>query len=166
MNRVELSMFEYAVFVFNELVSSQQRNDFKPFTIIWKSNVGFVTARTVYYKNDLYPVLNQTIKSDFITYDLFKPEKEKYDVFSMVRHTVYDYFDATYSPERFSIIDRPDILMEKLVELSKIEYDSNVLTPSYSTVWNVETIDAKLSFPFIDNNILQITQPVTLISKN
>jgi hypothetical protein len=166
MNRVELSIFEYAVFVFNELAVSQQRTDFKPFAIVWESSVGFVTAKTVYYRNDIYPVLKQNNNSIFISYDLFKPEKEDYDVFSMVRHAIYKHFDATFSPERFSIIERPDLLMEELIKLSKFEYGPSVLTPSYSTVWNVETIDKKLTFPFIDNNILQITQPVTLISKN
>lgn len=158
-----MAAFEYSVFAFNEIATSYEDKN-APFEIVWDTSLGLAKARLVNYLQDDFPIIEEKIGVSDLSYEVFRPELENYDLFSVVRHNVYGYFKQNMFFSNVFLSKRPDILLEKLLELSKVEVTDDLIIPNYSTIWDFKTLDGSVDLPFIRN--VQINKPVSLISKS
>lgn len=165
MNKVEMTSFEYAVSVLNEIASSES-DSYIPFEIVWKTSLGLAKARTIIYNEYGSPVISETIGYEHIQQDAFNPSSENSDSFTIVRHSVFNYFHSRFGIKHKKLMARPDLLMTKLLELSEINTIENINIPEYSTIFDFNTLDNSINLSFIDGDSVEIERPVSLISKN
>lgn len=165
MNKIELSSFEYTVSVLNEIATIENSSHI-PFEVVWNTSLGIAKAKTVIYENNHSPVLSEQIEFDYVLQNTFNPRSEDGDSFSIVRHSVFEYFHNQFGMKRKHLLNRPDLLMKKLLELSKINRLDNTKVPEYSTIFDFETLDGSIKLPFLDSNSIEITEPISLISKS
>lgn len=165
MNHTEVVSLEYATFVFNEIMASQHI-DHEPFQIVWDTSFGLATAQTVSYKASRSPILKIKIGIESIDIETSRPELDNYDIFSEVRHAVFDYFKSDYEYLHMSLANHPDLLLKQLLIISKVELTEQLIIPNYFTVWNFSSIDGSINLPFIDGSTIEIKSPISLISKN
>jgi hypothetical protein len=166
MNNIETTSFEYAVSVFNE-IASLKNDSYKPFEIVWNTSLGIAKLRTIIYDARHYPVISELINAESIQQNIFNPHSKDNDSFSFIRHEVANYFRNTgFSTRNLHLLERPDLLMVKLLELSKVDLPNNIVTPNYSTILDFETLDGTIKLPFIHSDSIEIKEPVSLISKN
>lgn len=166
MNKLDITSFEYAVSVINEIATNED-NCFIPFEIIWNTSLGLAKARTIIYDRYNYPVLNESIRAESIHQNSFNPHYENADSFSFIRHEVFNYFKKTgFGRQNLHLLKRPDLLMVELLELSKVGLPNDIVTPNYSTILDFETLDGTMKLPFIHSDSIEIKEPISLISKN
>lgn len=166
MNKLEITSFEYAVAVLNELASINNES-FVPFEIVWNTTLGPAKARTIIYDGTT-PIISETIiGSDYIDKAFYNPRIKESDIFSFIRHEIFGYFEDRFSGLKHkSLIERHDLLLIKLLELSKLDGTSELTTPNYSTIFDFELIDGSMKLPFIHSDSIEIKEPISLISKN
>ncbi|MGY4820308.1 hypothetical protein LB438_00030 [Lactococcus lactis subsp. lactis] len=166
MNKLEITSFEYAVSVVNEIAMKKDAT-FIPFEIVWDTSLGIAKARTIIYDRYNYPVLNESIRSESIHQKSFDPDAKDNDSFSFIRHEVFNYFKNTgFGRQNLHLLKRPDLLMAKLLELSKVSFPNDIVAPDYATILDFETLDGSMKLPFIHSDSIEIKEPISLISKN
>ncbi|MDG4985150.1 hypothetical protein OGZ51_13470 [Lactococcus lactis] len=166
MNKLEITSFEYAVSVFNEIAMDKDAA-FIPFEIIWDTSLGIAKAKTIIYDRYNEPVINESIRAESIHQKSFDPGAKDNDSFSFIRHEVFNYFRNTgFGRQNLHLLKRPDLLMVELLELSKVDMPSDIVTPNYSTILDFETLDGTMKLPFIHSDSIEIKEPISLISKN
>jgi len=166
MNKLEITSFEYTVAVLNELASINNES-FVPFEIVWNTTLGPAKARTIIYEENNPIISEKLIASDYINKVLSNPMIKESDIFSFIRHEISGYFKDKFSGlQHKSLIERHDLLMIKLLELSKLDITSELTTPNYSTIFDFELIDGSIKLPFIHSDSIEIKEPISLISKN
>lgn len=167
MNKHEIQAFEHAVFTFNRL-AKRANKDFIPFKIIWDTRFGPATATNVLYKTGSDPIINE----DFFKNEYFHDEesnKAAYidELYAYVNHAVSQYFSdlvsGGYSP-KLNMAERPHVLMDKLLELSKFDEAIRLRMPNYLTTWDFKTLDESIKLPFINDETL-ILRPLCLIKE-
>lgn len=166
MNKLEILSFEYAVSVFNEL-ASRKDNAFIPLEIVWNTTLGLAKARTIIYDDYSRPVLNESIGYDDIYQKPYNPSHKEADSFSFIRYEVGNYFtNEGFGTRNLHLSNRADLLMVKLLELSKVDFPKDIDTPNYSTIFDFETLDGIIKLPFIHSDSIEIKEPISLISKS
>ena len=60
--------------------------------------------------------------------------------------------------------ERPHVLMDKLLELSKFDEAISLRMPNYLTTWDFKTLDESIKLPFINDETL-ILRPLCLIKE-
>ncbi|MEI3624578.1 hypothetical protein TolaII67_05005 [Lactococcus lactis subsp. lactis] len=166
MNKLEIISFEYAVAVLNEF-ATYENDEFVPFEIIWNTSLGIAKARTIIYDNDGRPVINESLGYESILQQAYNPSYEEADSFSFIRYEVARYFTRDgHSVKNMHLLKRPDLLMVKLLELSKVDIPNYIVSPNYSTILDFETLDGTMKLPFIHSDSIEIKEPISLISKN
>lgn len=166
MNKLEITSFEYAVSVVNEIAMDKDVT-FIPFEIIWDTSLGIAKARTIIYDRYNEPVINESIRAESIHQKPFDPNAKDNDSFSFIRYEVFNYFRNTgFSRQNLHLLKRPDLLMVELLKLSKVDMPSDIVNPNYSTILDFETLDGTIRLPFIHSDSIEIKEPISLISKN
>ncbi|MCD6632909.1 hypothetical protein LSG16_08715 [Lactococcus cremoris] len=166
MNKLEIISFEYAVAVLNELATIKDQS-FIPFEVIWNTSLGLAKARTIIYDNDDRPVIKESIGYESVLQQPYNPSYEEADSFSFIRYEVARYFTRDgHSVKNMHLLKRPDLLMVKLLELTKVDIPNDIVTPNYSTILDFETLDGTMKLPFIHSDSIEIKEPISLISKN
>ncbi|WP_338362293.1 hypothetical protein [Enterococcus faecalis] len=165
MNKHEIQAFEHAVFTFNRL-AKRQIEGFIPFKIIWDTKFGPATATNVLYNESRS---NPIIKEEFFNDEYFhdtESNKAAYidELYAHVNHAVANYFGTFGSVDysyRLNMAERPHILMDKLLELSKFNKGSILEMPDYLTTWDFKTLDKSIQLPFVKDETL-ISRPLCL----
>ena len=165
MNRTDMSSFEYSVFVLNEILSVAN-DPHDHLEIVWNTSLGLAKIRTVIYDQYNFPVLSEIVGSEYIQQDIFNPDSQNSDSFAKVRRSVFGYFYRGSILRHKQLLDRPDLLMLKLLELSKIENTEKIEVPDYTTIFDFQAIDSSLKLPFIVGESIMVKEPICLISKN
>lgn len=166
MNKLEITSFEYAVAVLNEF-AAYENDEFVPFEIIWNTSLGLAKAKTVIYDSNNRPVVKESIAYESIQQQSYNTTFKEADSFSFIRYEVARYFtNEGRSVRNMYLLKRPDWLMLKLLELTKVEFPVNIDTPNYSTIYDFELIDGSMKLPFIHSDSIEIKEPISLISKN
>ncbi|MDM7644656.1 hypothetical protein QUF11_10295 [Lactococcus lactis] len=166
MNKLEITSFEYAVHVINEIAIDKD-DSFIPFEIIWDTSLGLAKARTIIYDSNNRPILSESLFPESIQQRYFNHRSKENDSFSFIRHAVLDYFINTgLGRQNLHLLERSDLLMVELLELSKVDMPSDTVTPNYSTILDFETLDGTIKLPFIHSDSIEIKEPISLISKN
>ncbi|AWQ39287.1 hypothetical protein [Enterococcus faecalis] len=165
MNKHEIQAFEHAVFTFNRL-AKREINGFTPFKIIWDTKFGPATATNVLYNESRSKPI---IKEEFFNDEYFRVEESNAyahidELYAYVNHAVANYFGTFGSVDysyRLNMADRPHILMDKLLELSKFNKESSLEMPNYLTTWDFKTLDKSIQLPFVKDETL-ISRPLCL----
>lgn len=165
MEQLEAMSFEYAVRVFNETLDKVEYPH-KSVQIVWNTSLGIATGDTVSYNKNGVPVLTFKDRDDFVDMDVSKPNIDGNDLFGDVRRSVISFLYNGFSYDRLILVEYPDILLNRLLELSRVEIKENSVLPTYSTIWNFKTIDKTISLPFVEGNSIKIFEPISLISEN
>ncbi|MFD1410596.1 hypothetical protein [Lapidilactobacillus gannanensis] len=158
----EAQAFDYSVFCVNEIIE-YRKLEMKPFKTVWQTSLGIAEGSTVKYSDSKYPVL--VLNTDNEYYGRYISSlQEDTDVFALVRHAVYDYFSKGIFSERLKVVEQPNLLLDKLLELSRVEITENIRVPEYSTMWNFKSLQNQLELDFIDK--IEIMNPISLVSQN
>lgn len=165
MDRDNIFAFEYAVDVFNEIIRSKKGKGYPTYQIIWKTNLGLATANAVHYNQYNYPIIFES-DSEADT-KIYQPQDEK-DLFAVVRHNVFDYFFMEEFKEilHTSLMTKPEMLLDKLLELSSQNISDELETPNYSSLRNFKTLDKLVDLPFITSEAAKIENIASLVSKS
>lgn len=167
MNKLEIQAFEFTVESFNEILKLNHR-DYK-FKIIWDTKYGPAFANTIIYENENTPLMQINFNDRHYNYNENKFELADFenDFFAFIRHNVFEYFKDSFGNgyyEKLKIEEYPYYLMNKLIELSKINPENELKTPNYSSVWNFKTLDESIDLPFIYESSV-INSPMSLVKK-
>ena len=166
MNKLEIISFEYAVAVLNELATIKDHS-FIPFEVIWDTSLGLAKAKTIIYDSNNRPVIKESMAYESIQQQSYNPSYQEADSFSFIRYEVARYFTRDgHSVKNMHLLKRPDLLMVKLLELTKVDIPNDIVTPNYSTILDFETLDGTMKLPFIHSDSIEIKEPISLISKN
>ncbi|AUB52998.1 hypothetical protein GUI51_09470 [Enterococcus mundtii] len=160
MNKTELQAFEYAVDVFNEMAKRKKEN-FKEFKILWSTTFGPAFGNNIIYSSPNFPIIDEYFQDG--EYHQTNSRAGTNDLYSVVRHKVYRYFDQVFI-DNLKLEEYPHILMNELINLSRIENPNEVQKPTYSSVWNFKTLDGSIDLPFINDDSL-IQYPISLLRK-
>lgn len=158
----EAQAFEYSVFCVNEIIK-REKSGMKPFKIVWQTSLGIVEGNTVKYSDSKYPVLALNTNNEYYG-NYISNLAEDNDVFALVRHATYDYFVEGFFNENIKIVKQPDLLLDKLLELSRVEITEDIRVPEYSTMWNVKSLQNQLTLDFVKK--IEIMSPISLISES
>lgn len=162
----EIFAVEYAVAVFNELCEINKSKDFKPFKVAWDTSLGLATFKPIHLDDTNYPIITEELGIDGIFTKHYTPGSTS-DLFGLVRKQVVQYFLTDgFSFKNLYLRNRPDVLLNELSRLSKINVTENLMTPNYSAALEFELLDGSIKLPFISLNSLTVKQPVSLISEN
>lgn len=167
MNKLELQAFEYAVHVFNEIL--ELSNQDYSFEIVWNTKFGPSYANNIIYSSERTPIMEINFNDNYggYNYKTFDVGCYKDDFLAFVRYNVFKYFENSFDngfSEKLQIVEQPYYLMNKLLELSKMESNNELKKPSYSSVWNFKTLDGSIELPFINDDSL-IEYPISLLKK-
>lgn len=166
MSPLEIVSFEYTVSVINELATNNN-SSFVPFEVIWNTSLGLAKARTIIYDDYNRPVINESARYGTVQQKSYNPNHKETDSFSFIRYEVFDYFNGDgFGTNKLHLLSRPDLLMAKLLELSKVDLPNKIATPNYSTIFDFELLDGTTKLPFILSDSIEIKEPISLISKN
>lgn len=162
MNFSEAQAFEYSVYCINEIIENKKLNA-NPFEVVWQTSIGLVTGNTVKYSNYNYPVLSLNLDNEYYGKYVSDPAQNK-DIFSLIRHAVYDNFSKSFYEGDIQLIEQPNLLLQKLLELSKVKISNDIEVTNYETVWNLRSLDSMINLDFAEG--IKILSPISLISKN
>lgn len=164
MNENEVFAFESAVTVLNEIVNSKENSQYSTFKIVWKTNLGLATADAIHYTEYNHPIIFESeYESDTKVY---QPQCED-DLFSVVRHNVFEYFEDGFKQlKHTSLLNKPELLLDKLLELSNKNITDNLKTPNYSSLRNFKTLDKSIDLPFITSEVARIECVASLIPES
>lgn len=162
MNFSEAQAFEYSVHCINEIIENKKLKA-NPFEVVWQTSIGLVTGNTVKYSNYDSPVLSLNLDNEYYGKYVSDPTQNK-DIFSLIRHAVYDNFSKSFYEGDIQLIEQPNLLLQKLLELSKVKISNDIEVTNYETVWNLRSLDSTINLDFTEG--IKILSPVSLISKN
>lgn len=163
MDKKEILAFESAVLFFNEIVESKENPNYSTYQIIWKTNLGLATANAIHYTKYDYPIIFEA-EYDFDT-KAYQPQNEE-DLFAVVRRNVFDYFEDDFMQlAHTSLPDKPELLLDKLLELSHKNISDDLKAPNYSSLRNFKTLDKSIDLPFITSEAVKIECVASLIPK-
>ncbi|EOS7908196.1 hypothetical protein [Enterococcus hirae] len=165
MNKLEIQAFEYAVKSFNKILELNKRD--YSYEIVWDTKFGPAIANTIIYASENTPFMQISFSDQHGEYSENKFEIADFenDFFAFTRHNVFEYFKDSLGngfSEKLKIEDHPYYLMNKLIELSKINPENELKTPDYSSVWNFKTLDESIDLPFIYESSV-INSPMSLV---
>lgn len=160
MNMIEAKQFEYAVSLFREYWVSAKRKEDINYKIIWNLNnelVTFNTYKIVYDK----PVLYETRYQSTYNSEISDYSKEN-DVFSYIRHFIYDNFLKINFSDYWLLYKHPEHLFRFLSTDIDFKRDSSTKLDT-SFIYNVSKLfsDKKLDFVKTQDNFT--VNPVSLI---
>lgn len=158
----EAQAFEYSVSCVNELIEHEKIRT-KPFKIVWQTSLGIVAGNTVKYSDSKYPVLALNTNNEYYGNDVSDLDKNN-DMFALVRHATIGYFTKGFFNENIKLVKQPDLLLNKLLELSRVEITKDIRIPEYSTMWNLKSLQNQLTLDFV--NKIEIMSPISLISES
>lgn len=98
--------------------------------------------------------------------EIFYPGGRQNNLFAKVRHNVFEYFYNDSRMKHTYLLQRPDLLLIKLIDLIDIENIDDLKAPKYSTVWDFKLLNSSFSMPFVNDDSLKINAPVSLTSEN
>lgn len=169
MNRKEMLLIEHSVSVLNEILEIS-KSEQKPFRIIWNTSLGLATLNLVKYhpEEESLPVLDFYYNGlGNLYYSNSSYMVRDNDMFSFIRHAMFDYFYQDSKPSYTIVLTKhPDLLLEELIEIVKKADTESFSEPTYSTVWNFKSLDKTIELPFISSKHIKIIEPISLISEN
>ncbi|MGM0122102.1 hypothetical protein [Enterococcus sp. AZ152] len=167
MNRKEMMAIEHSIAILNEIIKIS-KIPHKPFKIIWNTSLGLSTLNLVKYhpSDETLPILKANYSHGYFQYDISSFTEENHDIFSFVRHAIINYFYPYGKISNIFLIENPDSLLNKIIELSKECAEKSLLSPDYTNIWNFESLDQKIKLPFISSNKIEVFEPISLISEN
>ncbi|WP_420222889.1 hypothetical protein [Pediococcus acidilactici] len=167
MNHLEMLSIEAAVAFSNEVAKEHSRNAYPSYKIVWKSSLGLATGNVIHYDKSNYPIIKETHDSLDFWNETYTPEKSE-DLFAVIRHKVIPYFidSSGFGLKNMSLMSKPDVLLEELLHLSKIETTDGLKVPNYSSILNFQTLDKSIDLPFITFEAARIECVATLISES
>ncbi|KRN94558.1 hypothetical protein [Pediococcus stilesii] len=167
MNKNEILSIEAAVAFSNEIVERQSKVDYPTYRILWKTSFGLATGNMIRYDKYQNPIINES--HDNLDYwdKTYTPEASE-DLFAVVRHKVIPYFvsDSGFGLKNMILMNKPDMLLDQLLKLSKVEITEDLKIPNYSSILDFKTLDNSVSLPFITLEAAEIESVASLISKS
>ncbi|TLQ00397.1 hypothetical protein [Pediococcus pentosaceus] len=167
MDKNEILSIESAVTFLNEVVERHSEVDYPTYRILWKTSFGLATGNMVRYDKNGDPIISES-HDDYDFFDeSYTPETAK-DLFSAVRHNVIPYFvsNSGLGLKNMMLMNKPDMLLDQLLELAKVEITEDLKIPNYSSVLDFKTLDGSISLPFVTLKAAKIEGVASLISKN
>ncbi|AND72824.1 MULTISPECIES: hypothetical protein [Enterococcus] len=159
MEQVKIFALEYAVSVFNEIIS--QDSDSGKFKIVWNTDKGFATCETLLWTDYDYVVLSEELGYERFIQRTLDPSSDSENALKVVRFKLFDYF-RNRSASTFT--KRPDQLLLFLLDIIDNSGIEDLEYPNYSTIRNFKTLDGLIDLPFILNIDLNLS-PVSLIKE-